>query len=150
MQVIAVGAYDISTHTSEAQMRDVLPVCTSSRGPAADLRTKPDILGPTNVEAAIANSGNRLSIFTGTSAAQANVFGAFASFYFKTMSQYPNGGAPSPGQFIASVYAAGQAFSSAAALDSESGAGVYRPGYRTQASTWRTASMSGCADLELL
>jgi hypothetical protein len=52
-------------------------VCSySSRGPAQDQRTKPDISGPTGVETAYtATSPNVLSYFSGTSAATPNAAG---------------------------------------------------------------------------
>ena len=50
----------------------------SGRGPTVDGRTKPDVLGPTNVYAASTASNTSLDLFSGTSAATPNAGGAAA------------------------------------------------------------------------
>lgn len=68
-KALGVGAADVET----LALQDY-----SGRGPTNDGRTKPDILGPTNVRAASNASSNALQLFTGTSAATPNAAGATA------------------------------------------------------------------------
>jgi hypothetical protein len=68
-RAIGVGAEDVNS---------LLLQSYSGRGPTADGRTKPDILGPTNVNAASNASSTALQLFTGTSSATPNAAGAAA------------------------------------------------------------------------
>jgi serine protease AprX len=68
-KALGVGAADVQT----LALQDY-----SGRGPTNDGRTKPDIVGPTNVRAASNASSTALQVFTGTSAATPNAAGATA------------------------------------------------------------------------
>ena len=68
-KALGVGAADVET----LALQDY-----SGRGPTNDGRTKPDIVGPTNVRAASNASNTALQLFTGTSAATPNAAGAVA------------------------------------------------------------------------
>ena len=66
-KALGVGAADVTTQALQAY---------SGRGPTLDGRYKPDILGPTNVNAASTASTTALQLFTGTSAATPNAAAA--------------------------------------------------------------------------
>jgi len=68
-KALGVGAADVSSLALQSY---------SGRGPTTDGRTKPDILGPTNVTAASTSGSTDLHTFTGTSSATPNAAGATA------------------------------------------------------------------------
>jgi serine protease AprX len=70
-KALGVGAADVSTLALQGY---------SGRGPTNDGRTKPDILGPTNVVAASNAGTTALQTFGGTSSATPNAAGATALF----------------------------------------------------------------------
>lgn len=106
-KALAIGAVDVTTRVLQ---------CYSGRGPTADGRVKPDLLGPTNVNAASNASDTALQLFTGTSAATPNAAGATALEW-----EFFNQAAPG---FINSVMIlTGQNFSFPA-FDNNNGAGL--------------------------
>jgi hypothetical protein len=106
-KALAIGAVDITSKALE---------CYSGRGPSADGRVKPDLLGPTNVNAASNASDTALQLFTGTSAATPNAAGATALEW-----EFFNHAAPG---FINSVMIlTGQNFTNPA-FDNDNGAGL--------------------------
>lgn len=106
-KALAVGAVDITSLALE---------CYSGRGPTSDGRVKPDILGPTNVNAASNASDTALQLFTGTSAATPNAAGATALEW-----EFFNHAAPG---FINSVMIMSGRNSASAAFDNNNGAGL--------------------------
>ncbi len=136
-KVMAVGAYSAAVHStvnaagvaspSSSALRSVAPMCYSGRGPTKNGRVKPDIMGPTGVEAAYTStSTTALSYFSGTSAATPNVAGAFAAFMaFRRANKGVGGSVPTKGEFMASIIAAGENFGLG---NNAVGAGAYRPG----------------------
>jgi hypothetical protein len=116
-KALAVGAIDVVSQALESY---------SGLGPTSDGRTKPDILGPTNVIAADNGSDTTLQVFTGTSASTPNAAGFIANLW----STY---GEPAPGyMYAASIALGNNAFG--AAYDNELGAGLVQWGYPTDGS----------------
>lgn len=110
-KVLTVGAADVTTQA----LMDY-----SGRGPTNDNRTKPDVLGPTNVNAASNKSTTALKSFGGTSAATPNVGGAtslFRNYMRGTNQEYD------PGQIYAFMINAGRA-SNMPSYDNNNGAGL--------------------------
>jgi serine protease AprX len=106
-KALAVGAVDVTSSALQGY---------SGRGAAADGRTKPDVLGPTNVNAASNASDTAMQLFTGTSAATPNVAGATAlmwNFF----------GQAAPGFLNAVMILTGRNFASPA-FDNNNGAGI--------------------------
>lgn len=106
-KALAVGAVDVTSLALQGY---------SGRGTAADGRTKPDLLGPTNVNAASNASDTALQLFTGTSAATPNVAGA-------TALMWEFFGQAAPGFINAVMILTGRNFASAA-FDNNNGAGI--------------------------
>lgn len=107
-KALAVGAVDVTSLALE---------CYSGRGPTSDGRTKPDILGPTNVNAASNASDTALQLFTGTSAATPNAAGA-------TALEWEFFGQAAPGFINSVMIMTGRNAASAAPFDNNNGAGL--------------------------
>lgn len=106
-KALAVGAVDVTTSVLQGY---------SGRGAAPDGRTKPDVLGPTNVNAASSASDTALQLFTGTSAATPNVAGA-------TTLMWNFFGQAAPGFLNAVMILTGRNFTFPA-FDNNNGAGI--------------------------
>ncbi len=107
-KALATGAVDVTSLVLDPQ---------SGLGPTSDGRTKPDILGPTNVTAASSTSDTASHTFTGTSAANPNAAGLITGIW----STY--GGGPAAGYMYAAALTLGNnAFN--AAYDNSNGAGL--------------------------
>jgi hypothetical protein len=105
-KAFAIGAADVTTQALESY---------SGRGPTLDGRTKPDILGPTNVYAAGKDSDTALRLHDGTSAAAPNAAGLATEIwnYFGRPSE--------PGLIYAAMIAIG---SNGSSYDNDKGAGL--------------------------
>lgn len=107
-KALGVGAVDVTSLALE---------CYSGRGPTSDGRVKPDILGPTNVNAASNVSDTALQLFTGTSAATPNAAGA-------TALMWEFFGQAAPGFINSVMINSGRNLASSAAFDNSNGAGL--------------------------
>lgn len=94
-KALAVGMVDVTTQALENG---------SSRGPSNDGRIKPDLVGPTNIDAASNASNNALARFGGCSFATPHVAGAAALYRNWVRGSIPN---VEPGQVYALMLAAG-------------------------------------------
>jgi serine protease AprX len=124
---LGVGAADVTSLALQGY---------SGRGPTNDGRTKPDILGPTNVYAASNTSSTALQMFGGTSAATPNVAGAAALLRNYLGTYY---GDYDPGQMNAFIINAGGpctrgVYNNCGSLDNNNGAGFVK--LSTNASWW--------------
>lgn len=113
-KVLAVGAIDANASFVNGT-RTVLSF--SSRGPTADARFKPDLLGPTNVTAASTASTTATQTFGGTSGASPHVTGAAMLWMNWIRQSFP---ATESGNFYSDLLAMGEQVS----FNNTSGAGL--------------------------
>jgi hypothetical protein len=141
-KVIGVGVVDVVTGVGASDPS----LNYQSRGPAPDGRVKPDILAPTNAEAASSASDTALQVFGGTSGATPFAAGAAAllrNYLINTFSIPLN----DPGQVYAALILSGQ---KPGPFDNISGAGVLR--LPTNGTVWvgkTTVSPGGTVNIPL-
>jgi len=110
-KAIGVGAADVESLSLDAE---------SGRGPTNDGRTKPDVLGPTNVYAASTASNTGMQLYDGTSAATPNVAAAAG-----LLRNFVRGASfeTDPGQIYALLINSGK-IANGSASDNDVGAGI--------------------------
>lgn len=109
-KALTVGAVDVTSQVLDPE---------SGLGPTLDGRTKPDILGPTNVTAASGMSDIASHTFTGTSAANPNAAGLISGIWSTF-----GGGIPAGFMYATALTLGSNAYG--AAYDNTNGAGLVR------------------------